>query len=186
MGPAGPASPSARNRATSAWSPGKSALLNLADRTSRSVPSAVSKRPRLVLVPPTSPARITASPSDRRAQVLEEPVERVVALGAEIQPQDLPPPLLQSSSVAVRLGADQPAEGVVGLRHGQILRGLVHELKEASGGRSPLMELAGRVKEAGAVAQGGREARLLVEEILDRPEQLGRPRAGREVRVDSE
>src|SRR4051812_45503165 len=175
LSPTGPTGPAPRKAWITAARPGKSGLWNLSARTSRSSCPRRSNSPRLVFVPPTSPARITVTPGllERRPQILDQPAQPLVVVVAELHAQHLAPALLQRLAVPLGLGVDQGAEGVVGLRHGQILRRLVDQLQEAAAVRSPLVQLPRRVEEARAIAEGHREPGLLVQRRLERAQLLG-------------
>src|SRR5690606_1331458 len=63
--------------------------------------------------------------------------------------------LPQCGVVAGRLGGDETAEGVVGLRNRDVVGGAVHQLDEHPGVGPALVELSRGVQEAGPVAESG-------------------------------
>src|SRR3954468_11715832 len=63
--------------------------------------------------------------------------------------------VLQRVEVADRLRVLQVAEGVARARDLHVFVAVVHELNEQAGGRTTLVELAGRVQEPRSVAEGG-------------------------------
>src|SRR5919205_495532 len=82
------------------------------------------------------------------------------------------------------LGVLQRAEAVAGARDLGVLVAVVHQLEEDPGRRPPLVQLAGRVQEAGAVAEGGGAPGAIPDRLAKPGHRLFEARRGLDVAHD--